>query len=1431
MESVTESPSRALRIGNRLAGVLLALLLAAWVLILAAWGLSRLWVIPHIGELRPRIEAALSSAAGVPVQIGALDAEPNGVLPVFIASDLVVGDASARDALHAKRVVVALSPRALWRGRADRITIEGLDAQVRRLPDGRIGAAGVVFDPRAPSGSGAATAWLFSQPSITVQAARIEWLDEQRGLPAVALSDVNIALRNTSRRHSWRVEATPPAAWGDRLTLAGRFRQRVFSLRSAPPARWDGTVYARWAHFDTSAFAAYLPALPGHVTLGHARGGLQAWIDLRQTVLRGGAVDLALQELAASLVEGAAPLALQDVRGRLSGSRDATGFQLAARGLGFAMGEDLHWPASDLHFTHVVPASAQAARTTVSADRIDLAVLAAFAARLPLPDASRALAAQLAPQGVLRDLQLHWVGPADAPVDYRARGAIDGLVIAAGPPHTPARSSAAAPGATKAAPTAVAAVPGAASPHLHPHPPAGRPGVAGLSGHFDLGRDAGSAEITIDNGQLVFPGVFEEPAIDVARLRAGVRWKRSAQALAVDVDHVSFANADLAGEASIHWHTAALSGAAGAPAAGTRYAPGGAAAPAALHASQLPAAAFPGVLDLGGMLERADGTRVWRYLPLAVGEEARHYVRDAIRAGASVGTRFRVRGDLRNMPFRDPAQGEFHIASQIRGARYAFVPRSIQRAGENPWPLLDDLSGELIFDRAGMEVRNAAGRLFMPTGPAGGLRVSKVGTRIEDFSRSVVDVTAQAQGPLKDMVAVVNASPLADFTGHALAEAQASGAAALSLQLGLPLAALGRSTVQARLTLSGNTVQIVPAQPPLSDVAGKIAFSEKGFAGADLHARFLGGSVQIDGGAGGGSAAGSGGSDAASSLRLRGRADAAALRAAPGLGSAALLLQHLEGSLDYDAQLELQKSGPVLRLNSSLRGLAVDLPPPLGKAADEAMPLRFEGRPLADASAGNRPPGWDLSLSLGDIASAHYELQPASAPGARPAVLRGSIGLGLAADEDAPLPARGVAANLHLDSIDIDRWRSALGAGEPSPAASGSAKPAPTDTGVALEGFLPDTLAVRADRVSFGGRALHHLVAGGSRAGATWRMTLAAEELDGYVEYRAASEPAPAQIYARLARLRVPKAAESEVDRLLDGPATEQSASAWPALDIVVDALELKGRQLGRVAVDAVNRAAPEGRAGEREWELNKLDMQVPEAHFSAKGKWSRKPGAAHPVTALDFQLEIRDSGALLARFGMPGLIRRTPGSLRGTASWRGSPIDPDFTTMDGDLHLDMDAGQFLKAEPGIAKLLGVLSLQSLPRRLVLDFRDVFSEGFAFDWVRGDVAVTSGVARTENLKMKGPAAVVLMEGGTDLHKETQDLHVVVIPQIGAGTASLIAAAINPLVGLASFLAQEILHEPLTRAATREFRITGSWTDPNVVRLRGDDRTGPPGKQR
>ena len=137
-----------------------------------------------------------------------------------------------------------------------------------------------------------------------------------------------------------------------------------------------------------------------------------------------------------------------------------------------------------------------------------------------------------------------------------------------------------------------------------------------------------------------------------------------------------------------------------------------------------------------------------------------------------------------------------------------------------------------------------------------------------------------------------------------------------------------------------------------------------------------------------------------------------------------------------------------------------------------------------------------------------------------------------------------------------------------------------------------------------------------------------------------------------------------------------------------------------------------------------------------------------------------------------------------------------------------------------------------MPRRLTLDFRDVFTEGFAFDFVRGDITIQQGTAATNNLQMKGVNAAVLMEGKADLALVTQDIKVVVIPEINAGTASLVASIINPAIGLGTFLAQMFLRLPLIRAATQEFHIDGTWADPRITKLSNkvtpaDSRSGLP----
>ena len=208
----------------------------------------------------------------------------------------------------------------------------------------------------------------------------------------------------------------------------------------------------------------------------------------------------------------------------------------------------------------------------------------------------------------------------------------------------------------------------------------------------------------------------------------------------------------------------------------------------------------------------------------------------------------------------------------------------------------------------------------------------------------------------------------------------------------------------------------------------------------------------------------------------------------------------------------------------------------------------------------------------------------------------------------------------------------------------------------------------------------------------------------------------------------------------------------------------------------------------------------------------------AYTVCLLDFRLDLSDSGAFLERLGTGKAIRGGKGRLAGQVGWAGSPLAFDLATLSGDINVAIDAGQFLKAEPGAARLLGVLSLQSLPRRLVLDFRDLFQEGFPFDAVTGDVKIASGVASTNNLRMRGVQAAVLMEGSADLVRETQDLRVVVVPEINAGTASLAYAVINPAIGLGTFLAQVFLRRPMMEAGTREFRVSGSWADPQVARV-------------
>ena len=200
-------------------------------------------------------------------------------------------------------------------------------------------------------------------------------------------------------------------------------------------------------------------------------------------------------------------------------------------------------------------------------------------------------------------------------------------------------------------------------------------------------------------------------------------------------------------------------------------------------------------------------------------------------------------------------------------------------------------------------------------------------------------------------------------------------------------------------------------------------------------------------------------------------------------------------------------------------------------------------------------------------------------------------------------------------------------------------------------------------------------------------------------------------------------------------------------------------------------------------------------------------------------KLDVSDVGKYLERMGSPGTVARGTAKIEGKLAWAGSPQGLDYPSLTGNLKLQVEKGQFLKVEPGIAKLIGILSLQALPKRIALDFRDVFSDGFAFDSIQSTISINRGIASTQDFAMQGSAAAVTIKGDADLARETQNLQVRVIPALGDSVSTVAGLLLaNPITGIGAMLAQRLFNNPLGQIFAYDYAVTGNWSDPKVEKL-------------
>jgi uncharacterized protein (TIGR02099 family) len=1246
----------------------------AWfaLFVVAAFVLAlRYWLLPHIEDYREEIVAALSRSIGLPVKIGTIEAEWQGLRPRLDFTNVRIYDHAGREAL----VLPAVKNVVSWRSiafldlRLRSLTVEAPKLTVRRDAAGEIYIAGMQLSDGTAGGG--FSDWVLGQREIVVRDAEIEWRDEKRGAPPLALHAVNFRLRNTGDRHSMGLSARPPDHLGADLEL----RAELIGRSVADLAAWNGQVYLDIGNTDLAGWRAWVDY---PVDLQRGQGALRLWVALGGGMPRRVTADVALTGVAVRLAADLPVLELQSVRGRLKARATANGYEVSGDNLALARAQGASIRPTSFSVAWQPQSGQTPERGSANTSMIELEPLAQLATFLPLPASLRKLLEEFAPRGNLLDFNFTWSGPLAEAERYSVKSRFSGVAMNAW--HRV-------------------------------------PGFAGLSGSVDATSSGGRVYIASRKTEVDLPKVFPEPRIGLDELNGQIDWERSPSgAIDVRIASLAFANPHLSGSASgtYAWHEGA----------------------------------GPGTIDLSARLSRADGSQVVRYLPLAsiMGERARAWVAGAIVSGQASDVALRLKGDLRDFPFADPSKGQFQVSARVSNGTLQVGPK---------WPRIEGIDGELLFDRDKMTIVGHVGSVY-------GARLSDVRVGISSLTapKKLLAVSGTAEGPTSAFVAYIAGSPVRGMVSGMTDEMRATGRGTLTLKLELPLGNPEATKVAGEYRFADNSLTLVPQLPPIEQAGGMVSFSDSSLTVHDVQGVFLGGPLRINGGTAPG---------AGVRVVARGRVELGGVR----LLAASRWGKFLSGAAAYVATATVRDGHAQFSLESSLRDVASDLPPPLHKAAGRALPLRIE---LLPGTADERE---RISLTLGERLAAEILSQRA---GAQMTVQRASIALEPKPGAAMRIPERpGVLLYGSTPSLDLDRWLALAGK-------DGSAA-GPVSAELKL-----DTLD------AFGKRVTGVTLKAGADAEG-WSANVQADQLAGDLAYRSAEG---GKLIARLARFAIPADAPGHEAGSVAG---EKQVSDLPALDLIADRFTFRGKQLGRVEVAAQH-------AGE-DWRIERLAMVNPDASMSGSGVWHGGPGAS---TDLKFELKANDTGKFLDRIGYKDLIKGGTATLGGTISWRGGPLAIDYPTLSGELKMDAKSGQFLEIEPGIGKLISLMSLQMLPRRITLDFRDVFSKGFQFDSITSTLQIRQGVMSTKDLKMHGAAADVSMSGETDLARETQDLAVRVVPGLG-DSASTVIGLVNPLAGVASAIAQRLLKNPLGQIFSYDYKITGTWSDPMVEKLR------------
>ncbi|GAA0720558.1 YhdP family protein [Dokdonella soli] len=722
----------------------------------------------------------------------------------------------------------------------------------------------------------------------------------------------------------------------------------------------------------------------------------------------------------------------------------------------------------------------------------------------------------------------------------------------------------------------------------------------------------------------------------------------------------------------------------------------------------------------------------------------------ALVGGRLVDGRVALRGDLADWPFHDRS-GRFVARAEIADATLDYDPN---------WPRAEKLHAVATFVNDGMQVDVDAAEAM-------GNKITQASATIADFGPLVLDLAVKGEGSGANLLGFMRATPVGKRYQDQLKDVAVTGKAAVAFTLNLPIKQIEALNLNGGVDLGGAKLDHGAFNLHFSDAAGHLRFNQKGFAADALDVGFRDRKAKLSIAIGG---------YAADPRHVFEATLAGRFPATTVFADVPVLLPMLtafpgESAWTASVGVEAPAGGAVrsrLALDSDLRGTSIELPAPLAKAADVALPFHLDL---------DLPPAGQIFVAkLGDVLGVKGRVPG----GGRPFAARVELGT---APPGEP-PAQAVVIGGRTPRLDAGSWLERV----------------EQDTG--STGSIVQAVDLRADDFLFANRHFSDMRLTVDNGVAATTVGLDGAAIAGRLEIPR-TDLVGRGISAKFARIHWP---ETPADAQDSSAFADVAPASLPPLHLVVDDFQLGKASFGSAQFESHPIA--------NGMSVDKLESQSPNITMKASGDWTG--GAKDNHSRLSIELSAQNLGHMMDALGFPGLI--DGGTTRATidATWAGPPSAFALPKLDGVLDINVAEGRILDVEPGAGRIFGLFSLTEIPRRLSLDFSDFFQSGLSFNSIIGKFRLADGNAYTDGLTINSPAADIVVTGRTGLRAKDYDQRMAVSPHAGATLPIVGAIAAGPVGAAAGLVIQGILNKPLGMAMGLHYQVSGSWDKPKIT---------------